>query len=201
MCTGKCSRCIGVTLIPLAGACLAANLLLFFPDFKLKYVQENDKLTPEILYLGGIVGGGILIFFPGLHIHATGSGGCCANRCGMFLSLIFAVLGAAGSIYCLVMSTLGLINGPTCLDVSGNWSRPFYYDSELTELNEDNYLFNPDTWDKCVEPKNVVVFNVALFGLQIAFSALEFILCTIQAINGFFGCLCGTCIKRKGRPV
>ncbi|XP_051900515.1 transmembrane 4 L6 family member 1-like [Pristis pectinata] len=201
MCTGKCSKCIGVTLIPLAVVCITANVLLFFPSFEVKYVESTNMLTPEILYLGGIIGGGILVLIPGIHIHATGSGGCCANRCGMFLSIFFAGVGAAGSVYCLVTSALGLINGPTCQDSMGNWTRPFSVSSEFEELREDNYLFEPNMWNMCVEPKDVVLFNIILFGLMIGFSMLELILCLIQAINGLFGCLCGTCINRRARPV
>ncbi|XP_069776053.1 transmembrane 4 L6 family member 4-like [Narcine bancroftii] len=201
MCTGKCSKCIGVTLLPLAVGCIIANILLFFPDFQLKYVQDTSMLTPEVLYLGGIIGGGALILFPAIHIHATGSKGCCANRCGMFLSIIFALLGMVGSCYCLILSALGLVNGPTCRVTSENWTRPFFITEESVELSEDNYLFNPERWNECLEPKNVVLFNVVLFALLICFCSIELVLCLIQTINGLFGCLCGTCRSRRGMPV
>ncbi|XP_067827949.1 transmembrane 4 L6 family member 1-like isoform X2 [Heptranchias perlo] len=197
MCTGKCAKCIGAALFPLAFLCIVANLFLFFPDFKVEYVEDPSKITPEVLYLGGIIGGGIMILFPAVHIHATGSGGCCTNRCGMFLSILFAAFGALGSGYCLIISILGLVNGPMCEVKNQNWTKPFLGSSE----DEQSYLFYPETWSKCTNPANVVLFNVVLFSLLIAFSTIELILCTLQMVNGLFGCLCGTCGKRRAGPV
>uniref|UniRef100_UPI00398EB698 metallo-beta-lactamase domain-containing protein 1-like isoform X2 n=1 Tax=Pristiophorus japonicus TaxID=55135 RepID=UPI00398EB698 len=145
------------------------------------------------------------ILFPAIHIHATGGGGCCANRCGMFLSILFAALGALGSGYCLITSILGLVNGPTCEYNNGNWTRPFSGDLDNAHYDlediEKNYLFHPEIWNKCTRPDKVVVFNVILFSLLIGFSAIELILCGIQMFNGLLGCLCGTCGKRGAGPV
>ncbi|GCB69723.1 transmembrane 4 L6 family member 1 [Scyliorhinus torazame] len=205
MCTGKCAKCIGTSLYPLAGCCIVANILLLFPNFEVEYVQDTAKLTPEILYLGGIFGGGILILFPAIHIHATGNRGCCANRCGMFLSVLFAALGVLGSAYCVITSSLGLANGPLCDVGTGNWTRPFSSDSTKLNLNfsisEENYLFHSEMWDMCKEPKDVVLFNVVLFALLIGFGVIELVLCLFQMVNGLFGCICGTCVKRRAGPV
>ncbi|XP_059498584.1 transmembrane 4 L6 family member 1 [Stegostoma tigrinum] len=202
MCTGKCAKCIGASLYPLAFSCIVANLLLFFPNFQLDYVQDTDKLTPEVLLFGGIFGGGIMILFPAIHIHATGSRGCCANRCGMFLSIAFAGMGVLGSAYCLVVSSLGMVNGPMCRTGVTNWTRPFYVESDELELTDKSYLFQSETWDKvCEEPKNIIVFNVVLFSLLIGCSSIELVLCLLQMINGLFGCICGTCGKRRPGPV
>ncbi|XP_043539421.1 transmembrane 4 L6 family member 1-like [Chiloscyllium plagiosum] len=202
MCTGKCAKCIGASLYPLAFCCIVANLFLLFPNFEVDYVQDTTKLTPEVLYLGGIFGGGIMILFPAIHIHATGSRGCCANRCGMFLSIAFAAVGALGAGYCLIVSSLGLVNGPMCQTGMGNWSQPFFTELEELELTEESYLFHPDMWDSvCKKPKDVIVFNVVLFALLIGFSGIELVLCLLQMINGLFGCLCGTCGKSRAGPV
>ncbi|XP_067880058.1 transmembrane 4 L6 family member 5-like [Heterodontus francisci] len=201
MCTGKCASCIGVSLYPLALLCIVANLFLFFPNLEVEYVQHTNQLTPEILYLGGIIGGGVLVLFPAIHIHATGKRGCCANRCGMFLSILFAAMGVVGSGYCLITSAVGLVNGPTCQDATGNWTRPFSVNLEELELNDDGYLFHPEVWDWCKTPNKVVVFNVVLFALLIFFSSIELVLCLAQMINGLIGCICGTCRKRRAGPV
>ncbi|XP_078056987.1 transmembrane 4 L6 family member 5 [Mustelus asterias] len=205
MCTGKCAKFIGSALYPLALFSIIANILLLFPNFEVEYLQETGKLTPEILYLGGILGGGIAVLFPAIHIHATGNGGCCANRCGMFLSILFSTLGVVGAAYCLATSSLGLINGPMCLTGEGNWSRPFSFDSEDLNLNfsdsEDHYLSNSKIWDLCKKPQDVVLFNMVLFILLICFSVIELVLCLVQMVNGFFGCICGTCGKRRAGPV
>ncbi|XP_048475982.1 transmembrane 4 L6 family member 4-like [Rhincodon typus] len=180
MCTGKCAKCIGASLYPLAFCCIVANLLLFFPNFQLDYVQDTSKLTPEVLYLGGIFGGGIM----------------------MFLSIAFAGVGVLGSAYCLIVSSLGLVNGPMCQTGNANWSRPFYMDPDKLELTDRSYLFHPEIWDReCKQPKDIIVFNVVLFALLIGFSGIELVLCLLQMINGLFGCICGTCGKRSSGPV
>ncbi|XP_007910331.1 transmembrane 4 L6 family member 1 [Callorhinchus milii] len=198
MCTGKCSKCIGVTLFPLVLLCALANFMLLFPDFSLEYLTA-EHITPEILYLGGIIGGGGLVLIPALHIFATRSDACCSNRCGMLLSLVFAVVGIAGSSYCLICSVLGVVNGPYCLHETDNgteWGRAFQVDItklNITNLKDTHYLLNYTRWDECLEPPDVVVFNLVLFNCQILFSFIQLILCICQLINGFFGTLCGTC--------
>ncbi|KAL0189158.1 hypothetical protein M9458_016257, partial [Cirrhinus mrigala] len=61
MCTGKCAKFIGISLYPLAVVSIIANILLFFPDFKATYSQEQTeglyRLTDEIKYMGGVIGG------------------------------------------------------------------------------------------------------------------------------------------------
>ncbi|XP_076145844.1 transmembrane 4 L6 family member 5 [Alosa pseudoharengus] len=188
MCTGKCAKCIAVVLYPLALISIICNILLFFPDWKTTYAQSNElnivTLTPEVTYMGGLLGGGIMVLVPAIHIHLTGKVGCCANRCGMFLSIGFAALGVVGALYSMSVAALGLSKGPVCL-FGGKWGRPFD--------NNGTYLSDPDSWSLCTEPKNVVEFNVALFAVLLATACLELGLCGFQMVNGLFGCLCGTC--------
>lgn len=155
-------------------------------------------MTAEVMMMGGLLGGGLLILFPAIHIQATGREGCCNNRCGMFLSIIFAAVGVLGAAYCFAVSTLGLVHGPTCEFGNGTaeeWGNPFK--ENLTEFSNDNYLFHSEWWSKCEEPNDVVLFNIILFGILMGSSFVEFILCLIQMINGLFGCICGTCGKKK----
>lgn len=195
MCTGKCSKFIAVSLYVLATVSVICNLMLFFPDFDTKYVsedtEEKPKITPEVKFMGGLLGGGLLILIPAIHIHLTSTrDGCCANRCGMFLSIGFAAVGVAGAIYSVAVAGLGLANGPVCNygGVLEIWGRPF-------EGRNGSYLENPDWWDLCKEPENVVEFNVALFSTLLVTGGIAFVLCTIQMVNGLFGCICGTCGK------
>ncbi|KAM4619728.1 transmembrane 4 L6 family member 5 [Polymixia lowei] len=184
MCTGKCSRCVGVALYPLAFISIICNILLFFPDWDVKYAKDGH-ITEEVKYMGGVVGGGLMVLVPALHIHLTGKQGCCANRCGMFLSIAFAAVGVAGALYSFVVAMLGLVNGPLC-KVAVLWTTPF-------KERDDSYLNNQDLWFLCTEPKNVVEFNVGLFSTLVVTSCLQLVFCAIQMINGLFGCLCGTC--------
>ncbi|XP_056602645.1 transmembrane 4 L6 family member 4 [Triplophysa dalaica] len=187
MCTGKCALCVGGSLYPLALISIICNIILFFPGWDVKYAQ-NGQLTDEVKYVGGLVGGGALVLIPAFYIHLTGEKGCCSNRCGMFLSILFAAVGVAGALYSFVVALVGLINGPYC-KVGLIWSTPF------KEMNE-SYLKNQDIWGLCTEPKNVVEFNVGLFSTLLVVNGLQLILCAIQMINGLFGCLCGTCIEK-----
>lgn len=60
MCTGKCSRCIAVTLYPLAAISIICNIVLFFPNADTTYAK-NGHITEEVKYMGGLVGGGVLV--------------------------------------------------------------------------------------------------------------------------------------------
>ncbi|KAM3868994.1 transmembrane 4 L6 family member 4-like [Diretmus argenteus] len=189
MCTGRCSHCVGVTLLPLAVISIICNIILFFPGWDTKYVKDGH-ITEEVKYMGGLIGGGLMVLVPAIHIRLTGAHGCCANRCGMFLSIAFAAVGVAGALYSFSVAVLGLQNGPLC-KVAVIWTTPF-------KDKEDSYLNDRNWWKTCWEPKNVVEFNVGLFSTLVVTSGLQLVLCAIQMVNGLFGCLCGTC-SHKGR--
>lgn len=62
MCTGKCSRCIACALYPLVFMSMLCNIILFFPEGSVKYSKEGH-LTDEVKYLGGLIGGGLMVSF------------------------------------------------------------------------------------------------------------------------------------------
>ncbi|KPP56944.1 transmembrane 4 L6 family member 5-like, partial [Scleropages formosus] len=176
MCTGKCARFIGVVLYPLALISIICNIMLFFPDWETKYAKEEregagPRITEQAKYMSGVIGGGVM----------------------MFLSIAFAAVGVVGALYSFSVSVVGLVNGPTCMYERlplPLWGTPF------TNLSE-SYLKNPEIWDLCLEPKNVVEFNVGLFSTLLVAASLELILCAFQMVNGLFGCICGTCNNGK----
>ncbi|XP_075054838.1 transmembrane 4 L6 family member 1-like [Mixophyes fleayi] len=188
MCTGKCSKIIGKLLFPLGILAIVANLLLYFPNGK---ILEVEQITDFVWFFHGIVGAGLLAFLPAFMMLGAGGEGCCANRCGMFLSVILAALGAIGGAYCVVISALGLVKGPLCDTGDGEYIYPFRNETE------DNYLFNQNTWSICKEPQKVVLWNVVLFSILLGIGAIETILCVIQVINGLFGMICGTCLRKR----
>lgn len=197
MCTGACSKFIAVPLYVLAAVSIICNIMLFFPDFDTTYAaQDRDgtaRLTQEVKYMGGLVGGGLMVLVPAIHIHLTSARNCCSNRCGMFLSIGFAALGAVGALFSLSVAAVGLANGPTCSWTSKpgmkeTWGTPFANSS-------GSYLTDKAMWDWCKIPENVVEFNVGLFSTLLVAASLEMVLCLIQMVNGLFGCLCGTCGK------
>ncbi|XP_077326692.1 transmembrane 4 L6 family member 5-like [Lithobates pipiens] len=213
MCTGKCAKCIGCTLIPLSIICITCNAILFFPGWSTEPSKEpGTKLTSEVTTCLGILGGGIRVLLPSIQMAAAGGKGCCGNRCGMFLSILGAASILAGSLFCLTMSVMGLRHGPVCqydnpeeTNTTGSpvpttntsliWGRPFV--NPLMEHNNKNYLFYPELWNTCLEPPNVVEFNIILFSILIVASSIEAILGTVQLINSIFGVICGTCRKKE----
>ncbi|KAM8977665.1 transmembrane 4 L6 family member 1-like [Pelodytes ibericus] len=189
MCTGKCARFIGVALFPLGICAIICNLLLYFPSGK---ILETEQITDFVWFFHGIVGAGLLVFLTAFMMLGAGGEGCCANRCGMLLSVLLAALGAVGGGYCVVISAMGLVKGPLCDTGDGTYVYPFRNDTE-----EDNYLFNQETWSICKEPENIVLWNIVLFSILLGIGAIEAILCLIQVINGLIGFLCGTCMRKR----
>ncbi|KAM4537038.1 transmembrane 4 L6 family member 5 [Odontesthes bonariensis] len=202
MCTGSCSKFLAIPLYVLAAVSIICNIILFFPDFDTKYASEDregeKRITEEVKYMGGVLGGGIMVLIPAIHIHLTSAKGCCANRCGMFLSIGFAAVGAMGALYSLSIAAVGLTNGPLCFwknddNPIGSWGTPF-------TNSTGSYLSNKDMWSWCEIPENVVEFNVALFSTLLVAGCLQGVICIIQMVNGLFGCLCGTCSDKEVRP-
>ncbi|TNN26478.1 Transmembrane 4 L6 family member 1 [Liparis tanakae] len=139
----------------------------------------------------------VIVLIPAIHIHLTSTKSCCANRCGMFLSIGFAALGVVGAVYSLSVAALGLSNGPTCLwrnllNPIPEWGTPF-------NNTGGSYLGEKDQWAWCIEPKNVVEFNVGLFSTLLVAACVELVFCLIQMVNGLFGCICGTCGGKEVR--
>ncbi|KAG9329715.1 hypothetical protein JZ751_022331, partial [Albula glossodonta] len=192
MCARSCARCLGGTLIPLALCCIVANILLYFPNGSSQYA-ESDHLTLYVWFFSGIVGGGILMFLPAaVFLNIGDCGGCsgyesCGKSCAMFVSVIAALIGVAGSGYCFIISALALAKGPYCLTSQG-WLYPF-------QDGNGRYLTELGSWSTCMLPENVVVWNVTLFSILLCLSGLELIVCVMQALNGLLDCLCGHCCE------
>ncbi|KAL6467806.1 hypothetical protein MHYP_G00234830 [Metynnis hypsauchen] len=192
MCTGSWAKCTGDLLFPLALCCIVANILLFFPNGE---VWGKEQLTESVWYFPGVIGGGVLVLLPASVMRAAGmEGSCFANRCGMMVSMLLSAVGVAGALYCMIVSVVGLQDGPLCDTGDSIFIYPFFNQT----LNE-SYLFNQEVWDVCEHPKNVVLWNIVLFSILLGVGTLEAVLSLSQVANGLLGCLCGTCMnKRQG---
>ncbi|KAM4770736.1 transmembrane 4 L6 family member 1-like [Rhinophrynus dorsalis] len=192
MCFEKCARCIGYHLLILAILCIVANILLYFPNGETKYAND-DHLSRFVWFFEGIGGAGLLMLIPAgvfIGLEQEDCCGCCGNHkcgksCAMFSSILAALIGVAGAGYCVIISALGLAEGPYCLK-DGKWTYAF-------NETKSHYLFDHASWSQCTEPKNVVVWNVTLFSILLGLSGIQVILCLIQIINGCIGGLCNMC--------
>ncbi|KAM8953160.1 transmembrane 4 L6 family member 1 [Pelodytes ibericus] len=199
MCFGKCAKCIGYKLLILAILCIVANILLYFPNGETKYASENH-LSRFVWFFHGIGGAGLLMLLPAgvfIGLEDDDCCGCCGHEkcgrsCAMLSSILAAIIGICGAGYCVIVSALGLVEGPNCL-VNNEWTYPF-------RNSNGSYLTNHAIWSQCTEPSNVVVWNVTLFSILLGLSAIQVILCIIQVINGFIGGLCGCCCEDKSQP-
>ncbi|OCT59444.1 transmembrane 4 L6 family member 5 [Xenopus laevis] len=192
-CVRDCSKFIGVSLYPFCAISIICNILLFFPGWSVEAINNpNVRMTPEVLYLGGFMGSGVMVLIAAIYNHCLGKPGKYSSRSRMFLSIIISAVGVCGALYGLVVSALGLVNGPRCmyLFINGRvqWTIPFKLPLEFLNF-ERSYLFNRNGWDRCVEPTGVVEFNVIFFSTILASSCIQIVLCAVQMINGLFGCL------------
>ncbi|XP_045673812.1 transmembrane 4 L6 family member 1-like [Phyllostomus hastatus] len=190
MCSETGSRYMGMMLLPLATTAIIANLLLYFPNGQ---VLEPAKITDLVWFFHGFLGAGLLVMVPALMLLRGGGEGCCTYRCGMLFPVLLTIQGTLGAVYCVVISSLGLLSGPLCDTGSGNYTYPFRNDSL-----EDNYLFNQPTWETCQEPEHIVLWNVVLFSILLGIGIIEAVLCLSQVVSGLCDVYCGTCI-RKGQ--
>ncbi|XP_054138290.1 transmembrane 4 L6 family member 1-like [Melozone crissalis] len=190
MCFGRRARCVGYKLLILALLCIVANTLLYFPNGETRFASEHH-LSKYVECLHGILGGGFLVLIPAAVFIGLHNDDCCGKSCAMLSSVLAALVGILGSGYCIIISALGLSQGPYCLTrPERNWIYPFTDSS-------GGYLFEYNKWSACQEPQNIVQWNVTLFSILLVLGGIEFILCFIQIINGILGGLCGLCCSHE----
>ncbi|XP_037695706.1 transmembrane 4 L6 family member 1-like [Choloepus didactylus] len=188
MCSEKGSRCTGTLLLTLAITAVIANLLLYFPNGQ---ALEPDKITDLVWFFHGFLGAGLLVMVPALMLLRGDGEGYCAHRCGMLFPVLLATQGTMGAIYCVVISSLGLLCGPFCDIGGGNYTYPFRNDTL-----EGNYLFNQPTWATCQAPENIVLWNVVLFSILLGIGTVEAVLCLSHIVSGLCSICCGTCVHK-----
>uniref|UniRef100_A0A8C3XJN2 Transmembrane 4 L6 family member 19 n=1 Tax=Chelydra serpentina TaxID=8475 RepID=A0A8C3XJN2_CHESE len=198
MCVGKCTRILGPCLIALGMLSIAANVLLLFPSWTWSYLKEGH-ITKQAMQVPGVWGGGIIVTLAPAGTSCWIKPWDCFGyflsdflcTC-MFLSIVLSGLALLGSSACFILSGVGLTNGPLCLynqTEVPQWDYPF-----SLSLRAQNYLYDQSLWNSvCIEPRNVVAWNIYFFSVLLVISVVEMVLASLQIINGFFGCLCGLC--------
>lgn len=190
MCSTGFARSLGFALVPLATCCIVANVLLFFPDGQLNYVQEQH-VTQYVWFFMGIGGGGLAMLIPACVFLGMGKCvySCGTESCAMCGSVIAALIGLAGSGYCFLISGLALLRGPFCFTRLG-WLYPF-------EQDEGRYLFARERWSECIQPNHIVEWNVTLLSILLGLSTLEFLICFLQFISGLVNAVCRPCCYKQ----
>ncbi|XP_043115635.1 transmembrane 4 L6 family member 5 [Puntigrus tetrazona] len=196
---GRCSRSVGMALIPIAIVCMLANALLLFPDMKYQYLTENH-VTREATWSTGIWASGLLVSLPlllfalclwrGLY-NTLRKKGCCYFTAEVLRKLGYTCLAVLAAGLCFVVSGTGLALGPLCLHNSTEgpkWGRPL----KQVRTGEQLYLYAPERWSSaCVEPRGVVVWNVTLFSVLMAASGLQLIFCALHLLAAVLEFMCG----------
>ncbi|KAJ8410874.1 hypothetical protein AAFF_G00188310 [Aldrovandia affinis] len=104
-----------------------------------------------------------------------------------------SALGVVGALFCMIISALGLRDGPLCKTSSNSsFEYPFF-----NQTQTESYLFNQTSWAECIWPENVVLWNITLFSILLTLGTAQTLLCLFQILNGLFGCLCGTCMRKR----
>ncbi|XP_038599923.1 transmembrane 4 L6 family member 18 [Tachyglossus aculeatus] len=189
--TWKCGGCLSCLLIPLAFWSITVNILLYFPNGQASYASSN-KLTNYVWYFEGICFSGVMMLLVAtvlLILERDTHYKCCqSENCNKkytsFLSIVFSLLGFAFSGYCLVISGLGLVQGPYCRTQAG-WEYAF-------EDTAGRFLTDPSFWTQCLEPAHVVEWNIILFAVLVALSGLQAAICLLKIIIKLTRILCGT---------
>ncbi|XP_014987244.1 transmembrane 4 L6 family member 18 isoform X1 [Macaca mulatta] len=187
----KCGGCLSCLLIPLALWSIIVNILLYFPNGQTSYASSN-KLTNYVWYFEGICFSGVMMLIVAtvlLVLENNKNYKCCqSENCSKkyvtLLSIIFSSLGIAFSGYCLVISALGLIQGPYCRTLDG-WEYAF-------EGTAGRFLTDSSIWIQCLEPAHVVEWNIILFSILITLSGLQVIICLIRVAMQLSKILCGS---------
>ncbi|KAI2650099.1 Transmembrane 4 L6 family member 1 [Labeo rohita] len=180
MCSLGFARSLGFALIPLATCCIVANILLFFPDGKMNYIQDGN-VTKYVWYFMGIGGGGLAMLVPTCVFLGMEKcvDSCGTDSCAMCGSVFAALVGLAGSAYCFLISALALLEGPYCFTFLG-W-----------------YLFAREKWSECIQPAHIVEWNVTLLSILLGLSTLEFLICFLQLVSGLVNAVCRPCCYKQ----
>ncbi|MEQ2172141.1 hypothetical protein GOODEAATRI_018131 [Goodea atripinnis] len=79
--------------------------------------------------------------------------------------------------------------GPHCFTSHG-WSYPF-------ADQRGRYLLQPEIWPRCLQPLNIVEWNVTLLFVLLGLAVLEFIICLLQLGNGLVNAICRPCCYKQ----
>uniref|UniRef100_A0A7N6AIH7 Uncharacterized protein n=1 Tax=Anabas testudineus TaxID=64144 RepID=A0A7N6AIH7_ANATE len=178
MCVSRCLRCVGMSLVAMAMVCILSNILLMFPDLNIHFLLDGH-VTIQAIWATGVWGSGFLVCTLDTGYICYKNTTCCWCQMKTRTSLL-------GAFICCIFSVTGLVQGPLCLynSTSGQiWGVP---------LSHWTYLYNRTVWSGiCLEPRNVVQWNMVLFSVMGAVSGLQIVLCAANMLNSMLGMILG----------
>ncbi|XP_039597930.1 transmembrane 4 L6 family member 1-like isoform X1 [Polypterus senegalus] len=186
------THCLGASLIFLGLICIFANMLLIFPNFEYQFLLQR-KVSLYALMMSGLWGGGVLVFIAARQFMTKHSkAGFWRVRSTMLCSIPYSALGLLGSGICFVVNFTGLAKGPFCQYLTCDQETSWGYPLQARSTSEVHYIYNNTQWyTVCMEPHNVVVWNIILFSIILLANILQALLCVIQIINGVAGVFFG----------
>ncbi|MFT7819143.1 transmembrane 4 L6 family member 5-like [Arapaima gigas] len=194
MCITRCSRFVGVSLVPMAILCMVANTLLLFPNLETRYLLEHH-VTREAVWSSGLWASGLLVLLAARSFMSSSlRKGCCSFRMEMLGQVCYSCLALMAAGFCFLVSSTGLVEGPLCLHNSTEgavWDKPL-------QGQRGSYLSVQVSWvSLCEEPQGVVLWNVVLFSVLMALSGMQILLCAAQTLNTMLGLFCGHTFGRN----
>ncbi|XP_075906005.1 transmembrane 4 L6 family member 19 isoform X2 [Nelusetta ayraudi] len=192
MCVSRCLHCVGISLIPMAIICMVCNSLLLFPNLKANFLLEGH-VTREATWSTGLWGSGFVVLLSArTFVQSSQTKGCFAFRRKMVCQVVQSCLCLLAAAFCCLVSFHGLAQGPLCQynTTSGlTWGVPLQPDLDIPG---SGYLYNRTLWSGvCMEPRNVVVWNVVLFSVMGGVSGLQTLLCAANILNTLLGLVLG----------
>ncbi|XP_076832001.1 transmembrane 4 L6 family member 19 [Brachyhypopomus gauderio] len=187
----RCSRCLGLSMVPTAIVSILANVLLLFPGLDYRYICDSH-VTPEAVWCTGIWISGfvVLVAVRGFATRYIREGRC-LFRADMLCRIAYACVAGLAAFCCFLVNCNGLTNGPLCLHngtEGQQWSRPL----SKTEIEEKSYLYEPERWaSACLEPLGVVMWNIILFSTIMTASGLQIAISAVQILHTLLGAICG----------
>ncbi|XP_034404411.1 transmembrane 4 L6 family member 5 [Cyclopterus lumpus] len=191
MCVSSCLRCVAVSLVALAIVCMLSNILLLLPELKFHFLLEGH-VTREATWATGLWGSGFLVLLGArAFVQSSKTRGCCAFRRQMLCQVMYSCVCLLAAGFCCLVSATGLSQGPLCLyntTSTPTWGVPLQPHPDC----HAGYLYNRTLWSGvCLEPREVVQWNVVLFSVMGGASGLQMVFCGANILNSLLGLILG----------
>ncbi|CAL1571293.1 unnamed protein product [Knipowitschia caucasica] len=192
MCVSRCLRCVGVALVALTIVSFLSNLFLLFPHMETRFLLEGH-VTREALWCTGLWGSGLTVLLGARSfLVSSHTSGCCAFRSKMVSLVLVSLVCCVVAGFSSLVSLTGLVQGPMCLYNSTSRGPTWGVPLKPTADRDPGYLWNSSLWSSvCMEPQDVVQWNLVWFGLQSGSGLVQTLLCAINLLNAMMGLVLG----------